>query len=413
MYTESTLPLDQLYSALKNYHDQLTLNTCGQGTSHSFPLSEELSPPDQQLLNKLLKDAITLINQNIDIIPIHLRPKDINSQYDNINTHQLDAILSHLYNLNQAGISPKEMPETTDLVKHTNSQNVETTQAIDSVSLGIVANKLTESLYDASKELHKAQGDLYESNQLLGGGRFVHILCPTKSAVHIPFDGEIKPLHANYVTNNYIATQAPKTPEADANSIPAFYFMIWHTQSNTVINLTNTTDAKKSMDLAFTYWPQGTAEHSLAEQSIKVQTDKEEAFDSFTIIHLTLSVPQQGSRKVKLFHFTSWPDFEAPKDDQLDQFLKFSQKVLDHKSNKPTIVHCRAGIGRTGTMITFLRLKEKILSGQCNHDQLNDVVAKLIFDGRKTRGKTFVETENQIKLLLSLGHQEITNKSSQ
>lgn len=48
--------------------------------------------------------------------------------------------------------------------------------------------------------------------------------------------------------------------------------------------------------------------------------------------------------------YIAWPDHGVP--DSPQQFLKFTQDVRDNrKDDNPVIVHCSAGIGRTGVLV--------------------------------------------------------------
>jgi tyrosine-protein phosphatase non-receptor type 1 len=58
-----------------------------------------------------------------------------------------------------------------------------------------------------------------------------------------------------------------------------------------------------------------------------------------------------NSRDILHFHYTTWPDFGVPQSPTV--FLRFLNKVrrsgaLD-ESVGPPVVHCSAGIGRSGT----------------------------------------------------------------
>lgn len=63
-------------------------------------------------------------------------------------------------------------------------------------------------------------------------------------------------------------------------------------------------------------------------------------------------------RIVYHFHFVHWPDFGVP--DSPDEFLDFLSVVrqsgcfdvdLNRTESDPVVVHCTAGIGRTGTFV--------------------------------------------------------------
>lgn len=57
-------------------------------------------------------------------------------------------------------------------------------------------------------------------------------------------------------------------------------------------------------------------------------------------------------RKIKHMQYTAWPDHGVP--DSPTQFLIFTDKVMECRGediNSPIIVHCSAGIGRTGVLV--------------------------------------------------------------
>jgi len=65
---------------------------------------------------------------------------------------------------------------------------------------------------------------------------------------------------------------------------------------------------------------------------------------------------QSGSKEeriVKQFHYTTWPDFGVP--EHPTPVLRFTRRVLasDQQEAGPIVVHCSAGVGRSGTFITL------------------------------------------------------------
>lgn len=66
--------------------------------------------------------------------------------------------------------------------------------------------------------------------------------------------------------------------------------------------------------------------------------------------------------KIVQFHFTKWPDHDCPKRPaDLINFIKVMHS--ERKSTSPIVVHCSAGVGRTGTLIgldiIMQRIKDK------------------------------------------------------
>ena len=78
---------------------------------------------------------------------------------------------------------------------------------------------------------------------------------------------------------------------------------------------------------------------------------------------------------VKHFHFRGWPDWQIPiKSTQKDfstvidhaAYFVMTNKRLSTADRQKLVVHCRAGIGRTGTTITLINatisIQEQMLS---------------------------------------------------
>ncbi|XP_076463157.1 receptor-type tyrosine-protein phosphatase T-like isoform X2 [Babylonia areolata] len=152
-------------------------------------------------------------------------------------------------------------------------------------------------------------------------------------------------INANYINGYsrprvYIAAQGPCLP-----TIKDIWRMIWKENSKTLIMLTNLTETGKKK--CEQYWPEeGCEEYG----SISVQLLDTDELPDFTIRAFLLSKGGQ-SKYVKQFHFTTWPDHGVPRFGH--SLLLFRQKIraFDSLDNGPVVVHCSAGVGRTGTYI--------------------------------------------------------------
>ena len=70
----------------------------------------------------------------------------------------------------------------------------------------------------------------------------------------------------------------------------------------------------------------------------------------------TFSLQKEGSKEERIvtqFHFTSWPDHGVPQ--YPTGLLHFVRKVASSNpvNAGPMVVHCSAGVGRTGTFLTI------------------------------------------------------------
>lgn len=133
------------------------------------------------------------------------------------------------------------------------------------------------------------------------------------------------------------------------------------------------------------YWPDEIgAQYKmiLADVQLEVEYVKYEEFDNFSIRTLLLTDKVSGeTREVLQFHYTTWPDFGIPSSP--NEFLRFLKMVRDSgamdKSVGPVIVHCSAGIGRSGTfclvdcVLTMLEKNSNSSGGGENSEGGDDV----------------------------------------
>lgn len=78
-------------------------------------------------------------------------------------------------------------------------------------------------------------------------------------------------------------------------------------------------------------------------------------------IYTCIYIQGNDRREVKQFHYTSWPDFGVP--DHPNPIISFIRRVnISNRNSKggPDIIHCSAGVGRTGTYITIQSMLQMI-----------------------------------------------------
>ncbi|OWF48900.1 Receptor-type tyrosine-protein phosphatase zeta [Mizuhopecten yessoensis] len=108
-----------------------------------------------------------------------------------------------------------------------------------------------------------------------------------------------------------------------------------------------------------TYWT-GSDGNPLELGLFQVTLQEEVAYAFYTTRKLVVKNKQTNStRHISQYHFTRWPDHGVPEPFELLQFYKRVRSGhTDHKG--PLIVHCSAGIGRTGS---FIGLDALLLEG--------------------------------------------------
>ncbi|XP_064624455.1 receptor-type tyrosine-protein phosphatase epsilon-like [Lineus longissimus] len=140
----------------------------------------------------------------------------------------------------------------------------------------------------------------------------------------------------------YIASQGPLP-----KSITATWRMIWQERCDTIVMLTKTIEKEKKK--CEQYWPsQGKNTYG----PFTIQLVEEYKFTDY--VNRILKVTLNGEvRIVKYFHFTAWPDHDVPK--LACSLLNFRANVLKETEygKVPILVHCSAGVGRTGAFIAI------------------------------------------------------------
>ncbi|XP_061165547.1 receptor-type tyrosine-protein phosphatase epsilon-like [Saccostrea echinata] len=162
-------------------------------------------------------------------------------------------------------------------------------------------------------------------------------------------------INANYIEgaerdHEYIAAQGPKQ-----NTVGDFWTMIWQENVSVIVMLTNLKERNKIK--CTQYWPDANKHINYGTVSVKMLEEKEYAFylvRKMTVIHKET----KKSRVVTQYHYTSWPDHGTPDPLCLVVFLDHVTRTATTQNDSPTVVHCSAGIGRTGTYIAIDALNQ-------------------------------------------------------
>lgn len=174
-------------------------------------------------------------------------------------------------------------------------------------------------------------------------------------------------INANYIEDTqgvkaYIATQGPKIA-----TVEDFWRMVWQNECGKIIMLANLIEDGKRK--CATYWS-GSDGDSLQLGLFHVTLLEEVTYAFYTVRRLSVKNKQTNAkRQITQYHFTKWPDHGIPEPFELLHFHRRVQSGLTDL-NGPLIVHCSAGIGRTGT---YIGLDALLREASSNH--LIDVFA--------------------------------------
>ena len=186
--------------------------------------------------------------------------------------------------------------------------------------------------------------------------RFANIIPYEHSRVKLSFTGENHSDYINacyidgyYSPQSYIAAQGPMP-----HTVKEFWRMIWEKNIEHIVALTRVMEAMKKK--CEQYWPENEHETcTIGNFDIKLKKiDRYTSYD-IRILELQHSDYPKETRVVIQFHFTVWPDHGVPIfSSSLLTFINHTKEYhIPEKSQSPILVHCSAGVGRTGTFIVL------------------------------------------------------------
>ena len=151
------------------------------------------------------------------------------------------------------------------------------------------------------------------------------------------------------------------------NTMVDFWHMIWQERPQMIVMVTNTTEG--SVTKCEQYWPSASQRRTTVGP-FTITTSEEQVLMDYTVRNMEVEV--EGMADVfhlKQFQFTSWPDHGVPETVSPLRTLYRRVKKAWQRNAGPILVHCSAGVGRTGTFITLDMALE-----QADKEGLVDVV---------------------------------------
>uniref|UniRef100_A0A8P0TSF2 Phosphatidylinositol phosphatase PTPRQ n=2 Tax=Canis lupus familiaris TaxID=9615 RepID=A0A8P0TSF2_CANLF len=163
-------------------------------------------------------------------------------------------------------------------------------------------------------------------------------------------------INASYVSgylcpNEFIATQGPLP-----GTVGDFWRMVWETRAKTLVMLTQCFE--KGRIRCHQYWPEDNKPVTVFGDIVITKLMEDVQID-WTI--RDLKIERHGDcMTVRQCNFTAWPEHGVPENSApLVHFVKLVRASRAHDTT-PMIVHCSAGVGRTGVFIALDHLTQHI-----------------------------------------------------
>ena len=161
--------------------------------------------------------------------------------------------------------------------------------------------------------------------------------------------------------------------------------MIWHETTSPAVIIMLTQTHESGREKCYPYFPQTLSAPSLTlnehdefedgfTSTVTLQSINKDEEARAQIRELEMSAAESDETK-KIYHllFAGWPDFAVPEGANRHALLKLinmSRSLNANNASNPRIIHCSAGVGRTGTFIALDWLLRELEEGSL--DEVND-----------------------------------------
>ncbi|KAF5269203.1 hypothetical protein FQR65_LT02504 [Abscondita terminalis] len=195
----------------------------------------------------------------------------------------------------------------------------------------------------------------------------------------LPFDHtrvKLRGVKHDYINASYIRDISENTPELIVTQSPLhstyvdFWLMVWNEEIELILCLLN--DGEIGNDK---YWP--TSNNTLCLENFSITVDTQNVAEHWTDTELKIhKLDERTTRRVRHIQFRAWPSTLFP---PIPVVVSFLNEILQHPKLfvNPILIHCSAGIGRSGFLSLVLCAATKIITDPPTIPDLATLAIKL------------------------------------
>jgi len=257
--------------------------------------------------------------------------------------------------------------------------------------------------------------------------RYTDILALEGTRVHLPNTPYCSTdyINANFVNtemSSFICTQSPLVKTSFD-----FWLMVWNQKSTVIVALNRLIENKTIKGNR--YWPD--KERKLKFENLTVKLLSTIPLPELHVIIRRLKLYYNNTeREIYHLHYEGWPDYGVPQNTveirELVRIALFYQKLADSNTKEPMVVHCSAGIGRSGSFMVIVSIMSDPIFNRIIHEEAYSKSEKgklfgilsqfripdMVLSFRQKRHPGIVQTPQQYDFIYTALLDEICNPST-
>ena len=184
----------------------------------------------------------------------------------------------------------------------------------------------------------------------------------------------------------FIAAQGPLP-----HTIEDFWTMCYENKVSVILMLCNLKEGEK--EKCSDYWNV----KDLKNFEITILEEKKENELTIRSLQVINKENKEELRKITQIHFTEWNDHTSLTTDYLNIMINIINLLDELKEKRNIVIHCSAGVGRTGTFICLYNLYHEIITQIYSKVKLKEITFCIFNLVRKIKEMRYFSVENEFQ----------------